>query len=61
MEVVVSEILPPDVTPVIPGDIRPTQRVALRTATQAGADAAPRPRLIREQKSRSWLNRLIGG
>jgi hypothetical protein len=60
VEAIVSEILPPAITPVIPGDIRPTQRVALRPV--AGADEpAPRSRRIREVKSRSWLNRLIGG
>ncbi len=57
-EAIVSEILPPAIDPVIPGDIRPTQRVGLRPA--ASADNPPRPRLIREQKSRGWLKRLIG-
>lgn len=57
-EAIVSEILPPAIDPVIPGDIRPTQRVGLRPAVSA--DTPPRPRLIREQKSRGWLKRLIG-
>lgn len=57
-EAIISEILPPAVDPVIPGDIRPTQRVGLRPPV--GGDNPPRPRLIREQKSRGWLKRLIG-
>ena len=57
-EAIVSEILPPAIDPVIPGDIRPTQRVGLRPV--AGADNAVRPRLIREQKPKGWLKRLIG-
>ncbi len=58
LEAVVSEILPPAIDPVIPGDIRPTQRVGLRPG--GGGDNAPRARLIREQKPKSWLKRLIG-
>lgn len=58
LEAVVSEILPPVIDPVIPGDIRPSQRVGLRPG--GGGDNAPRARLIREQKPKGWLKRLIG-
>ncbi len=58
LEAIVAEILPPVVDPVIPGDIRPTQRVGLRPV--GSGDNPPRSRLIREQKPKGWLKRLIG-
>ncbi len=63
LEAISAEVLPPlpatpAVAPVIPGDIRPSQRIPLRTTDP---DAQPRPRLIRDPKTRSWIHRLIGG
>jgi hypothetical protein len=62
VEAIAAEVLPPlpaapVVAPVIPGDIRPTQRVPLRSET----DGMPRSQLIRYSKSKSWIHRLIGG
>jgi len=63
LEAITAEVLPPlpnppVIAPVIPGDIRPSQRIPLRVAD---TDALPRPRLIRDPKSKSWIHRLIGG
>ncbi len=63
MEAITAEVLPPlptppVIAPVIPGDIRPSQRIPLRAVD---TDALPRPRLIRDPKSKSWIHRLIGG
>ncbi len=63
IEAITAEVLPPlpgpqVIAPVIPGDIRPSQRIPLRATD---TDALPRPRLIRDPKGKSWIHRLIGG
>lgn len=64
LEAIETEVLPPDpsdpvIAPVVPGDIRPTQRVPIRPNVRV--DSSTGSRLIREQKAKNWLERLMGG
>ena len=58
LEAIEAEVLPPvptgtGVAPVVPGDIRPTQRVAIRSSARNPSGA--RPQIIREAKPKGWL------